>query len=129
MIASSSDELASITYLEWQELYQSEKPFQIFANVPPGSTERLTNLVFTPSPRLAIHDIRGQESSFTLDANGFTVVRDQMPDFDLSTRESIDSTVLPYLEGLVRKHVDGVDFVCCFDYGVSPVQASRPRSM
>lgn len=119
MGSGPTDEQVSIVYLKWQELYAYEKPFQVFANVPQGSGARLTNLMFAPSPPLVIRDLRGHEDAFTLDGNGFKIVRDQMPAFDLTTKESVDSTVVPYLEDLVLKNVQGVDFVRCFDYGVS----------
>ncbi len=125
MGSNPTGEQASIVYLQWQELYESEKPFQVFANVPQGSSERLTNLAFAPSPPLTIRDLRGQEDAFTLDANGFQVVWDQMPPFDFTTKESVDSTVVPHLEDLVRKHVKGADFVRCFDYGVSEARSIR----
>jgi hypothetical protein len=119
MGAAPTDEQSRIVYLEWQDLYNEEKPFQVFANVPHDSTERLTNLVFAPSPPLRIHDLRGRENDFSLDRNGFAVIRDQMPAFDISTKETMEGNAIPYFEHLVKKHVSGVDFVRCFDYGVS----------
>ncbi|KAK0732044.1 hypothetical protein B0H67DRAFT_566500 [Lasiosphaeris hirsuta] len=122
------DEQASIVYLEWQELYESEKPFQVFADVPQGFHGRLTNLVFAPAPPLEIRDLRGREDAYTLDANGFRLVRNRMPAFDLSTKESMESNVVPYLEDLVTKHVDGADFVRCFDWGFRKnVEMTMPK--
>ncbi|KAI1123778.1 hypothetical protein F5Y10DRAFT_251170 [Nemania abortiva] len=123
------DEQARLIYLQWQDLYNKEKPFQVFANVPEGSNERLTNLVFAPGPPTTIHDLRGKEETFTLDENGFKVVQDKMPvSFDLNSRESIKNDVIPYLEDLIRRDVEGADFVRCIDWGFRKnVEMSKSR--
>lgn len=74
--AEAKSDVASLTYLQWQDLYETEKPLQVFANVVEGSIERLTNLVFKSGPPQEIHDIRGREAEFTLDENGFKMVYD-----------------------------------------------------
>ncbi|KAK3384247.1 hypothetical protein B0T24DRAFT_588827 [Lasiosphaeria ovina] len=118
MSLATVDEQARLVYLQWKDLYTKEKPFQVFANVPAGSDEKLTNLVFEPGPPVTIHDLRGHEDGFSLDGNGFTVIRDEMPgSYDLDSRECMKNDVVPYLEDLVKRHVEGADFVRCFDWG------------
>ncbi|KAI0407264.1 hypothetical protein F4802DRAFT_554752 [Xylaria palmicola] len=111
-------EQAHLVYLQWQDLYNEEKPFQVFANIPEGSTERLTNLVFGAGPLIKINDLRGNEDNFTLDGNGFKVIQDKLPDdFNLKSRECMGTEVVPYLEDLIRRNVEGADFVRCMDWG------------
>lgn len=119
MIARN-DEIAPFTYLQWQDLYEREKPFQVFSTVPPEAEERRsTNLVFKEEEPETINDLRGQESQFTLDQNGFMVRHQEMPPTDLSTEHTIRNEYLPPLEELIKREVEGADYVHCFDWGVS----------
>jgi len=52
-------------------------------------------------PPLRIHDLRGREDDFSLDRNGFAVIRDHMPAFDISTKE----TVTPRQVFLTPRHL------------------------
>ncbi|KAJ5365667.1 hypothetical protein N7517_008553 [Penicillium concentricum] len=54
--------------------------------------------------RVQIQDIRGKESSYTLDKNGFVYVSHDMPDLDkVSDKQHVKDTIIPQTEALVRK--------------------------
>ncbi|KXG46333.1 uncharacterized protein PGRI_051890 [Penicillium griseofulvum] len=49
--------------------------------------------------RVLVHDIRGQESSFTLDKNGFVYLSHEMPDLDMvSDEQHVKDTIIPKTE-------------------------------
>ncbi|KAI9928687.1 hypothetical protein ASPWEDRAFT_168660 [Aspergillus wentii DTO 134E9] len=50
-----------------------------------------------------VHDVRGEESSFTLDTNGFQYVRHEVPGLEDWNEEQIRQSLIPATEDLVRK--------------------------
>jgi hypothetical protein len=116
------DQTAQLSYLQWQDLYQTEKPFQLFAQVSEdqaGQKPKMGNLIFAPGPREIMHDLRGRESNFTLDSSGFAVRQQKMPQVDLSTTEGIQEGLLPIMTDFMKQEVEGADFVLPFDWSVS----------
>ena len=102
---------ASFKFIKWQELYQTEKPFQIFANIPDDAEDqRLTNVDWEDKP-VRVVDIRGCESEYNLDANGFEVVSHESRTHDFTNREVIEKEYLPEVEDLLKEQLDGVDRV------------------
>lgn len=124
-MAQPREQVACLRYLDWQERYKHEKPFQVFAEVPEGSTERLTNLVFVQSPPISIRDLRGNEEHFSLDQNGFMIRRYEMPNVQMTTQQQMKENVIPCFDALVKREVKGADFVYCFDWGVRHLQGSQ----
>jgi hypothetical protein len=121
-MAAPRDELVSLTYLQWQELYEREKPFQIFSQLPPDAEDqRPTNLVFWNAPAEIIKDMRGMEANFKLDQNGFITRQQEMPKTDLMTEQAVRNEYIPSIEELLRREVDGVDYIYCFDWGVRTI--------
>ena len=61
---------AKLTYLEWHDHYETEKPFMVirYPDDPPEMTGG--NVTFKEGDEEIIHDIRGHEGDFTLDGNG-----------------------------------------------------------
>jgi hypothetical protein len=54
--------------------------------------------------RVLVQDIRGQESSYTLDKNGFVYLSHEIPDLDkVSDEQHVKDTIIPKTEELVRK--------------------------
>lgn len=108
---------ASVQFLKWQDLYNKEKPFNIFLDIPLEAKEqRKTNLVFEDI-EIPIEDIRGNEHNFTLDNHGFMTTR--LPRFigSLDT-ETVQNKHLPAVERLLKEKVEGADRVFIFDWRV-----------
>jgi hypothetical protein len=119
-MVETRDETARFSYLQWQKLYETEKPFQVFSSISCDAEEqRPTNLQFLDGDPQLIRDIRGREAEFDLDTNGFIIRNDSMRDADLSTEEGFRRDYLPHIEEMMREHVDGIDHMVCFDWGVS----------
>ena len=109
---------ASLGFLQWQDLYEWEKPFQIFIDIPKNAEDqRDTNLVFKQE-RLTIQDVRELSSKPSLDDIGFIYRRHTTRHVDFSSRKAVDQSYLPEVEQLLRKELEGVDRVFIFDWRV-----------
>jgi len=117
---TSRDETASLTYVDWQNIYCTEKPYQIFSAVAAsdllGTTT--TNLVFKDGPDECIHDVRGSESAFSLDSQGFAFCQHKMREAGFEDSDHIETKYLPEMEALLRREVACVDKVYFFDWRV-----------
>jgi hypothetical protein len=119
------DEGGKFNYLDWQDLYNTEKPFQIFSYLQDPNI-RYTNLVFKDNGFETVHDARGHESDFTLDRNGFKFVKHQTGMKDFKSKEDIENIYLPEIKNLVKKHVDDVEIVHAYDWRVFPPSSLLP---
>lgn len=70
--AMPQNQKATFEHIQWQEIFKTEKPYELFMNLPneDGDVKR-TNLVFDTVASQTIEDARGQEEKFSLDKNGF----------------------------------------------------------
>ena len=67
---------AAFDYLQWTPLYEIEKPFQVFIDIPKHCPDqREDNLAFSTGPEELVFDVCGKEKDFTLDKNGFTYIK------------------------------------------------------
>ncbi|MCJ1393440.1 hypothetical protein MMC18_006315 [Xylographa bjoerkii] len=106
----------TLKFLKWQDLYESEKPFQIFINIPKDADDlRDTNLVFE-NVSLPIRDIRNYPHQISLDGNGFIYLKHVTNVTMFSNREVVEREYLPEIEALLKSKLDDVDRVFCFDW-------------
>ena len=111
----------TLQFLEWQGLYEIEKPFQIFINVPKDAEDpRDTNLVFK-SVDVKVHDVRGHLDKYTLDDHGFMYRQHSTVVSDFANRNDVVNSYLPEVEALLRRELDGVDRVFFFDWRVCKI--------
>jgi hypothetical protein len=122
-----TDDTAHLNYLEWQEAYNTEQPYQIFIQLP-KEYEHLptTNLVFHEGPEEVIHDVRGSEDCYTLDEHGFAFRAHTTEVQDWLDEATIKSQYFAELENLIKREVEGADKVVLFDYQVG---CSPPKSI
>ena len=110
--------LASMKFLQWQSLYEVEKPFQIFINIPDHvEDKRTTNLVFEDN-QLKVKDVRASATDFSLDQHGFMYRNHETALRDFTNRKHVEESYLPEVESLLRQEADGVDEVFFFDWRV-----------
>ncbi|KAF7504096.1 hypothetical protein GJ744_002861 [Endocarpon pusillum] len=108
--------LASMKFLQWQSLYEVEKPFQIFINIPDHvEDKRTTNLVFEDN-QLKVKDVRASATNFSLDQHGFIYRNHETALRDFTNRKHVEESYLPEVESLLRQEADGVDEVFFFDW-------------
>lgn len=120
------DEIVQLSYLQWQDKYLVEKPYQVFVPLPRDvPEERASNLDFALGNKEIIKDIRSTSTVFTLDENGFaTSVMEMSP--HLFSESEIRNRYLPAICDLV-KNAAKADCVVPFDWrirnSVSPVKS------
>ena len=118
---------AVLNYLDWQDVYAKEKPFQLFSVIHNSglAEERTTNLVFKEGQLEFICDVRGEESLYSLDEQGFAfrVYPTSLRDF--SNRENIENVYLSEMEDLLKREVENVDKVYFFDWRVCSLIKTR----
>lgn len=125
----SHDLQIDLMFLQWQKLYQIEKPFQIFINIPDDAQDqRDTNLVFEKVPCM-IQDIRDVAYRPSLDEAGFIYRRHATKTTDFTNRMMVDQNYLPEIEKLLKRELDGVDRVFFFDWRVCKKFHSRDISL
>ena len=114
------DEKAILLYLKWQELYETEKPYQLFSAVTEQELpiRGATNLEWTRGDVEIIHDVRGIVSQFTLDKNGFAFCETPTNFRDFESTEQVERIYLPEVEDILRLEVEGVDQVHFFDWRI-----------
>ena len=114
------EEKTTLQYLKWQELYETEKPYQLFSAVTKQELpdRGATNLEWTEGEVETIHDARGIVSQFALDRHGFAF-RKAPTDFrGFESTEQIESKYLPEVEDILRLEVEGVDQIHFFDWRI-----------
>jgi hypothetical protein len=110
-------EISSLQFIKWTDLYKTEKPYQIFIDLPPNA--RRTNVAFENRDVL-FRDIRGNEAAFDLDTHGFimrNVGEVKGLDGELGTAY-MEQVYLPAVEELLKREVEGADRVRIFDWRV-----------
>jgi len=106
----------TVNYIKWKSLYEIEKPFQIFTNIPPDAVDqRDTNLEWEPHD-IEIYDASEVEESLELDTHGFTYRHSPFALPHPLTKDYIESQYLPYVEQLLRKEMKDIGFVYVFDW-------------
>jgi len=119
--------LASFDFVKRLELYETEKPFQVIADLPHSAHDkRSDNLEFEPKQH-TVYDMRESSNEFTLDEHGFTYFTHQpkwMPT-SFSSREDIEAKYLPGVESLIKMHVEDVDEVFFFDWRLRDADSAR----
>src|ERR1700760_2113412 len=80
-------ELARLKYIQWDDKFNVEKPYEILSELPEGLPR--SNFTFDFGPEETIYDLRGQETNFNLDNNAFEVRTHKMTvsSFDKDTIE------------------------------------------
>jgi hypothetical protein len=115
----AQDVQVTLKFLQWQPLYETEKPFQIFIDIPDDAEDkRNTNLVFEDVP-LKVQDVRALGEIRSIDEKGFIYRKHKSSVSNFSNRKSVDETYLPEIEVLLRSQLDEVDRVFFFDWRVS----------
>ncbi|KAI4093392.1 MAG: hypothetical protein LQ348_003105 [Seirophora lacunosa] len=120
------DEMTKLSYLQWQDVYTAEKPYQVFLALPEGvPEEKLSNLEFDLGDTELIRDLRAADTLFSLDEHGFTTATMELCPHSFSEDE-INNQYIPEVCEMVKKSTNA-DRVISFDWriskSVSPVKA------
>lgn len=102
------------------------KPHNYVETPPEGQPQR--NFGDTPLD-VTIHDIRGQESNYSLDKNAFAALQNIPPsaEKDFKDDESIKKNYYPEVEKLLLDNVDGAKRVLLFDHTIRRADPNAAR--
>lgn len=131
-ISLHNKELAKVQFLKWIDLYLTEKPFQIFFEIPYEiEDQRQTNLVFKEKD-IAIQNIRGREEQSQLDKHGFIIRRFSKGAACLASGKLDENTVqfsyFPAVQELLKTEVEDVDRAFLLDRRVRKLFADQYQS-
>jgi hypothetical protein len=108
----------SLKFLKWQELYEIEKPFQIFIDIPKDADDqRDTNLVFE-TVEINASDVRGRLQDLSIDTHGFVYRIHPTAFTDFTNKTAVEALYLPEVEKVLKQELDNVDRVFFFDWRV-----------
>lgn len=116
-------ERAVFEYLQWQDIFNYEKPFQILIDKIPRDApdQRRTNCTFLAGKEELVEDVRGEFDKFSLDKHGFTyrVHESQLQGADFEDKKKVEEIYLPECEEIIRQTAENVDQVHFFNWVVS----------
>ncbi|KAI0412576.1 hypothetical protein F5X98DRAFT_367177 [Xylaria grammica] len=114
---------ASFEYLQWQELYQRQKPYEVFfplstLGVDADKIPR-SNLMFE-TKSLPIKDVRGRMHEYSLDDQGFAFSTHSLSgNADLKDRAYVESSYIPLMGDFVKEFIEEPSArTFCFDIRV-----------
>ena len=102
---------ARFTYLEWQDLFAKEKPVQVLDAHKAASDQKAATITFHDSIVEEVEDVRGHESDFSIDVQGFEYLKhaSAVKPTQFQDKNYVDEHYLPECEELLKKRFDGVD--------------------
>lgn len=128
----SKDCRAQLTYLQWQELYKTERPYDIASAYYHGDIPKTNVVLLKSSEEELVHNVRGQEKDFELDKHGFAFCRLEGNEASLKNfhdRDAVENFFIPEIvEPLLTKHVESAERIFVFDWHVSRSKRSSRLS-
>lgn len=99
-------ERRKLMYLQWDGKFEQEKPYQIVSeNIPELDGLARSNIQMGEGPEELIEDIRGRECTFSLDQNGFQIIKHQFPSIDYQSNDDVENVYKPEIERLLKEQV------------------------
>ncbi|KAK1750425.1 Aspirochlorine biosynthesis protein N [Echria macrotheca] len=129
---ASGDVVADLNYLQKLELYQREKPFQLFIPVDPNSPDpRQNNVEFENRPH-TIRDMRPAINDFGLDTHGFEIrpFHTSLDPDSFQKSDVVESQYFAEVEQLLRDTLDGgFDRIFFFDWRLRNSKVAEPETL
>lgn len=117
---SENTVLVTLSYLKRLDIFEKEKPFHIFFELPHEALDqRRTNLQFEEKEH-PIQDIRDNIASFSLDKQGF-MIKDWPTSLSIeefSDRSTVEAKYYPEIDALIRSEFEDVVHYYIFDWRV-----------
>ncbi|OIW28678.1 hypothetical protein CONLIGDRAFT_577319 [Coniochaeta ligniaria NRRL 30616] len=117
-----SHELVRLRYLQWDDKFLTEKPFQLYADIPADSPSSLRgNVSFEEGEPEKIHDVRGCDHEFTLDGQGFKFINLRTDFANWDDPRAVQNGYYQEMETVLQDNVEGADHVHIFEHRVNQV--------
>ncbi len=102
---------ARFTYIEWQELFAREKPVQVLDAHKAAPDQKASTITFHDNIVEEVQDVRGYESSFSIDVQGFEYIKhaSAVKPAQFQEKTFVDEHYLPECEELLKARFEGVD--------------------
>lgn len=112
-------ETATVKFLKWIPLYEEERPFQIFMELPlEAPDQRKTNLTWDEKD-VTVTDFRDNAADFQLDTHGFATRK--LEGFtELENDKDINARYIPEVKRMLETELGDVGTVFVFDWRASP---------
>jgi hypothetical protein len=120
------DEVASLRYLQWDDKFHDVKPYTLYMNVPEGFPPQNYKVDWEESE--TIHDVRGHESEYSLDDNGFAFYKHHFK-LDGYDRETLERGYLPQVEAFLMDTIPNATEVKIYTWRVSLIAQVKFRTM
>jgi len=100
---AAGDVLTDLIFLKPDEKHLHEKPYRL--RYDPGGTIPRTNCETQVQKNVLVHDIRGTEAKYTLDRNGFQVLKmeSRLTPEEFHDRERVKSVYYDELKELLKR--------------------------
>ncbi len=120
MHQSTTYETATLAYIDWQDVYVHEKPYQIFSSVADHDlpNQTTTNLVFKDGQLEKIFDARASQESFSLNEHGFAFCHHELDPNTIIDANAVETLYLPQMEQIIRHQVPDAGRVFFFDWRI-----------
>lgn len=102
------------TTLNYYTPIGTEAPYQYVYDAP---KDQPSHNLGNESHAVVVHDVRGRESEFTLDKNGFQFIKHESAEKDFLDDEKIEEEYYREVEELLKKEV-GAKRVFIFDHTI-----------
>lgn len=116
MSTMARDEVASLRYLQWEETFHDTKPYTLYIDVPDGFPPQ--NFKVDAEELETIHDVRGHESEYSLDDNGFASYKHHF-ELENHDRETLERDYIPQVEAFLVKTIPNATEVKIYTWRVS----------
>lgn len=115
---AAGDVLTDLIFLKPDPKYDHEKPYRL--RYDPGDAIPRTNCETDVQKGIIVHDIRGREAEYTLNRNGFQVVRldSKLTPDDFHDRAKVKAVYYQELKDLLKRTL-GAKRVEVLEHGVS----------
>lgn len=112
---------ASFRYFNWQDIYLTEKPYEILFDIPQDAQDpRRCNFSFSDSSiKESVKSVRGRESDFDLDIHGFAFRTHQTQFTAWDDRDAIRKQYVPEMEAFIKTQFPEATKVVAYDWRVS----------
>lgn len=102
---------ANFAYIEWQDSFAKEKPVQVVDAHNMNPDQKAATITFHDDNVEEVHDVRGHESEFSIDVQGFEYIKhtSEISADQFKDKAFVDAHYLPECEKLLKARFEGVD--------------------
>ncbi|GAD98126.1 conserved hypothetical protein [Paecilomyces variotii No. 5] len=110
------DEVASLRYLQWEDNFHDVKPYTLYMDVPEGFPPQIYRVDWEEPE--TIHDVRGQDSKYSFDDNGFAYYKYHF-EVDGYDRETLERDYIPQVESFLLKTIRNANKVKLYTWRIT----------